>query len=110
MRDFVQVRGHDKISEDSTAEALEMMEVDHLGLDKNDRRILETILEKFGGGPVGLSTIAAATSEELDTITDVHEPFLIRAGLIARTPKGRIVTESGWRHFGKTPPAQNTLL
>jgi Holliday junction DNA helicase RuvB len=112
VRDFAQVRGHDTITLDAAQEALSLLEVDNLGLDKNDRRILETLIDKFGGGPVGLNTLAAATGEEEDTITDVHEPFLIRLGMLVRTPKGRQVTETAYLHLEKTPPAsqQKTLL
>jgi len=111
-RDFAQVHGNDTIILEVVNDALKLLEVDEQGLDKNDRRILETLIDKFSGGPVGLSTLAAATGEEEDTITDVHEPFLIRLGMIARTPKGRQATESAYRHLGKTPPAsqQKTLL
>ena len=90
------------------------MEVDAFGLDKNDRRILETLIHKFSGGPVGLNTLAAATGEEEDTITDIHEPFLIRLGLLVKTPKGRQATEAAYRHLGISIPAssnkQKTLL
>jgi Holliday junction DNA helicase RuvB len=112
VRDFAQVQGHDTISLPDTQEALKLMEVDALGLDKNDRRILEALIQKFNGGPVGLSTLAAATGEEEDTITDVHEPFLIRLGFLTRTPKGRQATELAYKHLGLTPPAsqQKTLL
>jgi Holliday junction DNA helicase RuvB len=112
VRDFAQVHGHDTINLQVAQKALELLEVDSMGLDKNDRRILETLIEKFSGGPVGLNTLAAATGEEEDTITDIHEPFLIRLGLLVKTPKGRQVTEAAYRHLGKTPPAsqQKTLL
>ena len=112
VRDFAQVGGHDTINLDVAKKALDLLEVDGQGLDKNDRRILETLIHKFSGGPVGLNTLAAATGEEEDTITDIHEPFLIRLGLIAKTPKGRVATESAYRHLGITPPAssQKTLL
>jgi Holliday junction DNA helicase RuvB len=73
-------------------------------LDKNDRRILETLIHKFNGGPVGLNTLAAATGEEEDTITDIHEPFLIRLGLITKTPKGRQATEAAYKHLGVDKP------
>jgi Holliday junction DNA helicase RuvB len=76
-----------------------MLNVDHMGLDQTDIRIMRTIVEKFNGGPVGLSTIAAATQEEIQTIEDVHEPFLIQIGFLQRTPRGRIVTEHGYKHL-----------
>lgn len=112
VRDFAQVGGHDTINLQTAQKALELLEIDHQGLDKNDRRILETLIHKFSGGPVGLNTLAAATGEEEDTITDIHEPFLIRLGLLAKTPKGRVATESAYKHLDITPPAsqQKTLL
>jgi Holliday junction DNA helicase RuvB len=106
VRDFAQVNGHDTINLQTAKEALELLEVDSQGLDKNDRRVLETLIHKFSGKPVGLNTLAAATGEEEDTITDVHEPFLIRLGLITKTPKGRQATEAAYRHLGITPPSQ----
>lgn len=112
-RDFAQVHGHDTITKKVAEEALLLLEIDKLGLDKNDRRILEAIIHKFSGGPVGLSTLAAATGEEEDTITDVHEPFLIRLGMIAKTPKGRKVTLAAYKHLDITPPkslGQQTIL
>jgi Holliday junction DNA helicase RuvB len=111
VRDFAQVHGHDTISLEITKQALDLMEVDNLGLDKNDRRVLETLIEKFSGGPVGLNTLSAATGEEEDTITDVHEPFLIRLGMIVRTPKGRQATELAYKHLGKNMPGgQQAIL
>ncbi len=112
VRDFAQVQGHDTINLDITKQALDLLEIDNLGLDKNDRRILETLINKFSGGPVGLNTLAAATGEEEDTITDIHEPFLIRLGLIAKTPKGRVATEAAYKHLNILEPAsrQKTLL
>jgi Holliday junction DNA helicase RuvB len=87
--------------------ALDMMDVDPLGLEPTDRYILETIIKKFNGGPVGISTIAAATSEEIETIEDVYEPFLIQLGFLVRTPRGRMVTEHGYAHMGLEMPIQN---
>ncbi len=112
VRDFAQVHGHDTINQDIAKKALQLLEIDALGLDKNDRRILETLINKFSGGPVGLNTLAAATGEEEDTITDIHEPFLIRLGLLAKTPKGRVATEAAYKHLDIAPPslAQKTLL
>jgi holliday junction DNA helicase RuvB len=109
VRDFAQVSGHDTITISTIEEALALLGIDELGLDRNDRKILETISHKFGGGPVGLSTLAASTGEEQDTITDVHEPFLLRLGLIMRTPKGRQITDLGLTHIGAEPP-QKPLL
>jgi Holliday junction DNA helicase RuvB len=112
VRDFAQVHKHDTITKTVVDEALKLLEVDELGLDKNDRRILDALINKFSGNPVGLATLAAATSEEEDTITDVHEPFLIRLGLLTRTPKGRQATEAAYRHLGIALPKnlQKTLL
>ncbi|KKW32655.1 MAG: Holliday junction ATP-dependent DNA helicase RuvB [Candidatus Uhrbacteria bacterium GW2011_GWA2_52_8d] len=99
VRDFAEVRGNGHVSESLCDEALQKLTVDHMGLDQTDRRILTTIIEKFGGGPVGLSTIAAATQEEIQTIEEVHEPFLIQVGFLSRTPRGRVVTEHGYKHL-----------
>lgn len=104
VRDFAQVKGHDTISKEITDQALDLLEVDTLGLDKNDRKILEVLIQTFKGTPVGLSTIAAATGEEPDTITDIYEPFLMRLGLIIRTPKGRQATRKAYEHLEITPP------
>ncbi len=93
VRDFTQVSGNDKIEVEHAKQSLDMLEIDEHGLDKHDRKILEIIINQFGGGPVGISSIAAATGEEVDTIADVHEPFLIRSGFLNRTPKGREATK-----------------
>jgi Holliday junction DNA helicase RuvB len=103
VRDFAEVRGG-KITHAIAKEALNALEVDSAGLDKIDRLILTILIEKFGGGPVGIDTIATAISEESDTITDVYEPYLIQSGFIARTPRGRVVTETGYKHVGIEPP------
>jgi Holliday junction DNA helicase RuvB len=108
VRDFAQVSGHDTISREDAEQALKLLEIDVFGLDKHDRKILSTIIETFKGGPVGLNTIAASTGEEEETIADVHEPFLIRSGFLARTPKGRQATEKAYKHLGYTVP--QTLL
>ena len=110
VRDFAQVAGHDTIEIEDTDKALAMLQIDQYGLDKHDRKILETIIDSFGGGPVGLNTIAASTGEEQDTIADVHEPFLIRAGFLTRTPKGRQVTDLAYSHLGKANPKGQTIL
>jgi len=104
LRDFAQVHGHDTIPARVAIEALELLEVDTLGLDKNDRRILEALIHKFKGQAVGLNTLSAATGEEEDTISDIHEPFLMRLGLMVRTPKGRQATELAYKHLDITPP------
>ena len=110
VRDFSQVRGHDTISASLVDEALGLLGVDGLGLDKNDRRILETLIDKFNGGPVVLSTLAAATGEEQDTVADVYEPFLLRQGLLMRTAKGRQATEHAYTHLKRVSSKPSTLL
>ncbi len=99
IRDFAQVRGTGEIDGAIACEALEMLEVDHQGLDELDRRILSTIIEKFGGGPVGLETLAAALSEEKDTLSEVYEPYLLKEGFLHRTPQGRVATERAYQHL-----------
>lgn len=100
VRDFAQIENRDIINKEITQKALEMIDIDELGLEPADREIIKVIIENFNGGPVGVQTIAAATHEEVQTIEDVYEPFLIQAGLLARTPRGRIVTEKGYSHLG----------
>jgi Holliday junction DNA helicase RuvB len=100
VRDFCQIKNHQSVDSVVAKEALEMIDVDPNGLEPADKHILRTIIEKFSGGPVGLNTIAAATSEEVKTIEDVYEPYLIQIGFIARTPRGRIATESAYNHLG----------
>ncbi len=108
VRDFAQVKGNGIIEKNIADDALEMLEVDKLGLDSSDRRVLYAMIEKFGGGPVGLDTLAASTGEEDITIEDVIEPFLLQLGFISRTPRGRIVLPKAYEHLGLTPPHQNT--
>ncbi len=103
VRDFAQVRGEGVVTEQIAAAALDLLEVDHLGLDRLDREILRTICEKFSGGPVGLSTLAAAVGEEQDTIEDVYEPYLLQRALIERTPRGRAATARAFAHLGLEP-------
>ncbi len=107
VRDFAQVRAGGTVTAAVAADALELLEVDRRGFDKMDRAILLAIIEKFGGGPVGLDTLAAAVGEERDTIEDVYEPYLIKEGFLARTPKGRVVTEHAFSHFGLSPGARS---
>ena len=104
VRDYAQVRGDGNISSEITFAALRLFEVDDEGLDKVDREILRLILEKFDGGPVGLSTLAVAIGEEADTIEDVYEPFLLQRGFLMRTPRGRVLTRLGYEHCGVKPP------
>jgi Holliday junction DNA helicase RuvB len=104
VRDFAEVRGAGSIDERVAAEALELMEVDAAGLDRLDREILRAICEKFGGGPVGLSTLSVAVGEESDTIEDVYEPYLLQQGLLMRTPRGRVATDAAFAHLGLDAP------
>ncbi len=99
VRDFAQVRGDGVVTRDVAAQALELFQVDHCGLDKMDRLILSTIIDKFGGGPVGLETLALSVGEEKGTIEEVYEPFLIQRGFIARTPRGRVATKLAYQHM-----------
>jgi len=104
VRDYSQVHHDGSVTLQEATSALSMYEVDESGLDRLDRAILQTLIDNFSGGPVGLSTLALSVGEESETVEIVSEPFLIRQGLIARTPRGRVATASGWRHLGKTPP------
>jgi Holliday junction DNA helicase RuvB len=105
VRDYAQVRGDGCVTSDMADAGLNMLKVDREGFDGMDRRVLLTILEKFSGGPVGLDSLAAAISEERDTIEDVVEPYLIQQGFMMRTPRGRVVTSKTYEHFGLQPPA-----
>jgi holliday junction DNA helicase RuvB len=102
VRDYADVKADGFVTEDTAQAALDMLEVDVLGLDQVDRKILEAIIEKFRGGPVGLNTLAAATSEEMATIEDIYEPFLMQLGFLERTPRGRIVTQRAYKHLDKS--------
>jgi Holliday junction DNA helicase RuvB len=104
VRDFAQVKGSGQVGASVAADALEMLEVDDGGLDRSDRALLETIASKFGGGPVGLSTLAIAIGEEQDTIEDVLEPYLLQQGLLKRTPRGRVLTQRAFEHLGLPAP------
>ena len=108
VRDFAQVRGDGHIRLGDAREALSMYEVDESGLDRLDRSILEVLVKRFAGGPVGLTTLAMALGEEAETVESLAEPFLVRMGLIARTPRGRVATELGWKQLGLTPPAESS--
>ena len=104
MRDFAQVKYDGKITLEVANYALDLMEVDKLGLDNIDRAILNTMIDKFDGGPVGIDAIATTIGEDSGTVEDVYEPYLVQSGLIARTPRGRIVTREGYLHFGLVKP------
>jgi Holliday junction DNA helicase RuvB len=112
VRDYAVARASGVIDPEVADEALRVFEVDDLGLDKVDRSILESIVHRFGGGPVGLSTLAIAVGEEPETVEDAYEPFLLQSGLIKRTPRGRMATAGAYSHLGLEPPAdpQGTLL
>jgi len=105
VRDYAQVNASKSISLKDARAALEMYEVDEMGLDRLDRGVLVALVERFNGGPVGLSTLAIAVGEEVETVESVAEPFLVRNGLMARTPRGRVATAAGFAHIGRTPPA-----
>jgi len=104
VRDFAEVRADGRITSAVAADGLEVFGVDHLGLDRSDRALLDALCSRFNGGPVGLSTLAIAVSEQPETVEDVHEPFLIQQGLISRTPRGRIALDAAYRHLDHEPP------
>jgi len=104
VRDYAEVHGAGAVDAATAAAALDLLEVDHEGLDRLDREILATVCERFAGGPVGLSTLAVAVGEEADTIEDVYEPYLLQRGFLQRTPRGRCATAHAFRHLGLTPP------
>jgi Holliday junction DNA helicase RuvB len=110
VRDYAQVRAKGDITTTVTRAALAMLEVDEHGFDEIDRRLLRTIIDKFGGGPVGVNTIAAAISEEKDAIEDIYEPFLIQIGFIDRTPRGRVATARAYEYFGLEAPGKDSRL
>lgn len=110
VRDYAQVRAAGHITAEVASAALQMLEVDELGFDELDRKLLRTIIDKFGGGPVGLNSIAAAISEEKDAIEDIYEPFLIQAGFLDRTPRGRVATPRAYGYFGLTAPERDSRL
>jgi Holliday junction DNA helicase RuvB len=106
VRDFAQVKADGRITREVASNALVMLDVDEFGLDDMDARVLKTIIEKFEGGPVGITTIGAAVGEDASTIEEVYEPYLVQNGFLQRTPRGRVATPQAYRHFGYTPPAQ----
>jgi Holliday junction DNA helicase RuvB len=110
LRDFAEVAGKRAIALDTARQALARLEVDEYGFDEVDRKILSTIIEKFGGGPVGIGSIAASIGEDRGTLEDLYEPYLIQAGFLQRTPRGRIASASAYRHLGITPPLRDGSL
>jgi len=110
LRDYAQVRAGGTITADVATAGLELLEVDRHGLDENDRRLLRAIIDKFGGGPVGVGSLAAAVSEEKETIEDVYEPFLIQTGFLERTPRGRVATARAYDYFGLMAPGKDRKL
>jgi holliday junction DNA helicase RuvB len=110
VRDFAQVKADGRITREVASSALSMLDVDEFGLDDMDARVLKTIIEKFDGGPVGVSTIGAAIGEDASTIEEVYEPYLVQNGFLQRTPRGRVATPQAYRHFGYTPPTSQPSL
>jgi len=105
VRDYAEVRADGVVTAEVAHAALGVYDVDALGLDRLDRAVLDALVRRFGGGPVGVGTLAVAVGEEVETVQEVAEPFLVRAGLLARTPRGRVATPAAWQHLGLTPPA-----
>ena len=109
VRDFAEVRASGRITIDVAADALKLLDVDGLGLDEADRRLLRTIIDKFDGGPVGLGSLSAAIGEEKDAIEDIYEPYLIQIGFLDRTPRGRVATLRAYDYFGLKAPGKERL-
>src|SRR5690242_13153137 len=110
VRDYAQVRSDGTVDQPTAAAALKVYDVDELGLDRLDKAVLDALVRRFNGGPVGLSTLAVAVAEEPETVEEVCEPFLVRSGLVARTPRGRVATPAAWRHLGLRPPGPVDVL
>ncbi|MFA4941451.1 MAG: Holliday junction branch migration DNA helicase RuvB [Patescibacteria group bacterium] len=110
VRDYCQVKGNGKIECVSCQGAFKTLDIDELGLDWVDRKILETVIDKFNGGPVGLNTIAASVGEEMATIEEIYEPYLMQLGFIDRSPRGRVVTDIGYKHIGREKPSQQKII
>ncbi len=110
VRDYAQVRADGLVTLEVARAALELYEVDELGLDRLDRGVIDALCRRFGGGPVGVSTLAVAVGEERETVEEVAEPFLVRNGFLARTPRGRVATPAAWTHLGLTPPPPATVV
>jgi Holliday junction DNA helicase RuvB len=109
VRDFAEVRADGRVTEEIAKQALQVYDVDQLGLDRLDRAVLSALVKSFNGGPVGVSTLAVAVGEEPTTVEEVCEPYLVRAGMLARTPRGRVATPAAWHHLGLEPPAGDQL-
>ena len=107
VRDYAEVRADGTVTREVARAALAVYDVDELGLDRLDRAVLAALVRSFAGGPVGVSTLAVAVGEEPGTVEEVCEPYLVRAGMLARTPRGRVATPAAWRHLGETPPEQD---
>jgi holliday junction DNA helicase RuvB len=110
VRDYAQVRADGRLTGDVARSAMALLEVDDNGFDEVDRRLLRTIIDKFSGGPVGVNSLAAAINEERDAIEDIYEPFLIQAGFLDRTPRGRVATPRAYEYFGLTAPGRDSRL
>ena len=110
MRDFAQIKGDGSITSSLTEYALDALQVDKRGLDEMDNRILTALIDKFAGGPVGMTTLATAIGENSGTLEEVYEPFLIQEGLLMRTPRGRQATKAAFEHLGRTPSARSGSL
>jgi Holliday junction DNA helicase RuvB len=110
VRDFAEVRADGRVTAETAHAALALYDVDELGLDRLDRAVLDALVRRFGGGPVGVGTLAVAVGEETETVEEVAEPFLVRAGLLARTPRGRVATPAAWQHVGLAPPSGGPTL
>lgn len=110
VRDYAQVHGDGRVTGDVTVKALDIYEVDQLGLDRLDKAILKALVDQFAGGPVGLNTLAMAVGEERETVESMAEPFLVRSGFMIRSPRGRTATALAWRHLGKNPPPETPAL
>ncbi len=110
VRDYAQVRGSGKINQETASDGLALFGIDERGLDKVDRTLLDNLCARFGGGPVGLSTLAISLGEPTETVEDVIEPFLIQQGLLVRTPRGRVATPASWKHLGMSPPKDQEVL
>jgi Holliday junction DNA helicase RuvB len=110
VRDFAEVRADGRVTRSIAQAALAVYDVDDIGLDRLDKAVLDALVRRFGGGPVGVSTLAVAVGEEAQTVEEVAEPFLVRAGLLARTPRGRVATPAAWAHLGLSAPRTNPEL